>query len=459
MSKILIIDDEAPIRQVMSASLKDEGYEVIVAANGEEGLQRLRAEQPTVCFLDIWMPGALDGIQVLTQAKQEGLKTEFIMISGHGTIETAVKATKLGAWDFIEKPLSMDKMFIVISNVLSFLQQKDEKAGLLNKLRKNIAFIGESTPMVQTKQMISRVAPTSSWILISGESGTGKRLAAENIHYMSPRAHKAFVEVNCLSVAEDLLESEIFGLESGAWPGVDRTQRGKIELAENGTLYIEEISGMTLNVQAKLLRYLQEQKFQRVGGGEFIKAEVRVIASTTKDMEVEVREGRFREDFYHRLNIAPFRILSLKDRPEDIPALAQHFGELTARESGEMRKVFSEKAMEMMRAYLWPRNVRELKNFIERVYILTPSDYVDVHDLKFAGLVEQTSSQSPTGTAAAVTDEMSNFREARAQFEKEYLVKKISENSGNISRTAEVIGLERSYLHRKIKAYGIDVNT
>ncbi|MBK7962947.1 MAG: sigma-54-dependent Fis family transcriptional regulator [Bdellovibrionales bacterium] len=457
MSKILIIDDEAPIRQVMGASLKDEGYEVITAANGEEGLKALRSEQPTLCFLDIWMPGALDGIQVLTQAKLEGLKTEFIMISGHGTIETAVKATKLGAWDFIEKPLSMDKMFIVISNLLSFLQQKDEKSALLNKLRKNIAFIGESAPMVQTKQMISRVAPTSSWILISGESGTGKRLAAENIHYMSPRAHKAFVEVNCLSVADDLLESEIFGLEKGAWPGVDRTQRGKIELAESGTLYIEEISGMNMIVQAKLLRYLQEQSFQRVGGTDFVKAEVRIIASTTKDLEVEVREGRFREDFYHRLNISPFRISALRERPEDIPALAQHFGEITTRESGEIRKVFSEKAMEVMRAYLWPRNVRELKNFIERVYILTPSEYIDVHDLKFAGMVEPTSADSAMTTV--ITDDMSNFREARAQFEKEYLIKKITENSGNISRTAEVIGLERSYLHRKIKAYGIEVNT
>lgn len=452
MNKILIVDDEAAIRQVMAASLKDEGYEVLTASHGEEGLQVLRAEQPVLCFLDIWMPGTLDGIQVLTQAKQENLKTEFVMISGHGTIETAVKATKLGAWDFIEKPLSMDKIFIVISNVLSYLQEKEERLALLNKLRKNIAFVGNSAAMIQTKQMISRVAPTSSWLLISGESGTGKHLAAENIHFMSSRAAKPFVEVNCLSVAEDLLESEIFGLEKGAWPGVDRTQRGKLELAENGTLYIEEICEMSLPVQAKLMRYLQEQKFQRVGGSEFVRNDVRIIASTSRDLENEIKLGKFRDDLYHRLNILPFRIPPLRERIEDISPLAQHFGELTARESGEMRKVFSEKAMEMMMAHPWPRNVRELKNFIERVYILTPSEYIDVHDLKFAGLLELTQ-------AVPAVDDMSTFREARSQFEKEYLIKKIQENGGNISRTAEVIGLERSYLHRKIKAYGIEVNT
>lgn len=452
MNKILIVDDEAAIRQVMADSLRDEGYEVLTASHGEEGLQVLRAEQPMLCFLDIWMPGALDGIQVLTQAKQENLKTEFVMISGHGTIETAVKATKLGAWDFIEKPLSMDKIFIVISNVLSYLQERDERLALLNKLRKNIAFVGDSAAMIQTKQMISRVAPTSSWLLISGESGTGKHLAAENIHFMSSRAAKPFVEVNCLSVAEDLLESEIFGLEKGAWPGVDRTQRGKLELAENGTLYVEEICEMSLTVQAKLMRYLQEQKFQRVGGSEFVKNDVRIIASTSRDLENEIKIGKFRDDLYHRLNILPFRIPPLRERTEDISPLTQHFGELTARESGEMRKVFSEKAMEMMMAHPWPRNVRELKNFIERVYILTPSEYIDVHDLKFAGLLELTQ-------AVPAVDEMSTFREARSQFEKEYLIKKIQENGGNISRTAEVIGLERSYLHRKIKAYGIEVNT
>lgn len=452
MTKILIIDDEPAIRQVMSASLKDEGFQVITAADGVSGLQSLRSEQPTICFLDIWMPGDFDGIQVLTQAKQENLNTEFIMISGHGTIETAVKSTKLGAWDFIEKPLSMDKILIVISNVLSYLQQKDEKLALLNKLRKNIAFVGESSAIIQTKQMISRVAPTSSWVLITGESGTGKHLAAENIHFMSTRASKPFVEVNCLAVAEDLLESEIFGLEKGAWPGADRSQRGKIELAESGTLYIEEIADMNEITQVKLLRCLQEQKFQRVGGTEFIGCDVRVIASTTKDVEKLVKEKVLREDLYYRLNILPFKIAPLRDRTEDIPSLTQHFGELSTRESGEMRKTFSEKAIQTMKEYGWPGNVRELKNFIERVYILTPSEYIDVHDLKFAGLVAKESS-SPG------MSDMSNFRDARAQFEKEYLIKKIEENGGNISRTAEVIGLERSYLHRKIKAYGIEVHS
>lgn len=453
MIKILIIDDEAPIRQVMSASLKDEGFEVILAPDGSKGLEALRKEKPTICFLDIWMPGAYDGMQVLSQAKSENCETEFIMISGHGTIETAVKATKLGAWDFIEKPLSMDKILIVISNVVSFLQQKEEKSALLNRLRKNIAFIGESADIVQTKQLITRVAPTNSWVLISGEIGTGKRLAAENIHFMSPRASKPFVEINCLAVAEDLLESEIFGLEKGAWPGADRTLRGKIELAQNGTLYIEEIADMNPSTQLKLLRFLQEQNFQRVGGSEILKGDVRVICSTSKEIEKHISLGQFNEDLYHRLNILPFKIAALRDRTGDIPALAQHFGEISARDSGEMRKVFSEKAMQMMKDYRWPGNVRELRNFIERVYILTPSEFIDVHDLKFAGLVGSTESSADSGS------DMSNFRDARSQFEKEYLIKKIAENGGNISRTAEVIGLERSYLHRKIKAYGIEVNS
>lgn len=451
MVKVLVVDDEAPIRRVLAESLRDDGYQVFTAENGEIGLQVLRQEQPQVCFLDIWMPGDYDGIQVLSQAKQESLNTEFVMISGHGTIETAVKATKLGAWDFIEKPLSMDKILIVIANALSFLQQKEEKAALLNKLRKNIAVIGESPEMVQCKQLISRIAPSQGWVLLSGAPGTGKRLAAENIHFMSSRAPRSFVEVNCSAVAEDLLESEIFGLEKGSWPGADKTQRGKFELASGGTLYIEDIHEMNPNLQNKLLRALQEQRFQRVGGTEYILGDTRVIASTTKNLLQEVQNGKFKEDLYHRLNHLSLKIPALKDRKSDIPSLVLHFGESAARESGELRKVFSEKALGLMQNYAWPGNVRELKNFVERVYILTPSEYIDVHDLKFAGL--QDKEHSP-GTEA----EIDSFREARAKFEREYLIRKIQENHGNISKTAEVIGLERSYLHRKIKAYGIEVN-
>lgn len=451
MTKILIIDDESAIRDVMAASLRDEGYHVQVAHDGESGLAQLREFQPQIAFLDIWMPGHLDGIEVLKRARQDFPQIEFVMISGHGTIETAVKATKLGAWDFIEKPLSMDKIFIVISNILSFLQEKNEKSALLNKLRKSIALIGETTAIVQVKQLISRVAPTQSWLLITGENGSGKELCAQNIHYMSSRASRPFVDINCVAVAEDLLEAELFGIEKGAMPGVDKTRKGKIELAEGGTLYIEEITEMNPAVQQKLLRFLQEKKFTRVGGKELIEADVRIIASTPKNIDAALKEAKFREDLYHRMNVSPFHVPDLRSRKDDIPTLVSYFGDMFSRDSGEVKKVFSEKAIQDLKQHSWPGNIRELKNFIERVYILTPGEFVDVHDLRFAGLGEN--SGSPQNL-----EEISSFRDARAKFEKEYLIQKIQENGGNISRTAEMIGLERSYLHRKIKAYGIDVN-
>lgn len=449
--KILIVDDEAAIREVMSGALRDEGYEVFTAENGEAGLAALKTVQPDITFLDIWMPGSLDGIEVLTRARHMYPHIDYVMISGHGTIETAVKATKLGAWDFIEKPLSVDKINIVISNIISYQQEKGEKAALLNKLRKSIALVGEAPALVQIKQIISRVAPTPSWVLISGEPGVGKELMGQNIHYMSPRASRPFVDINCVAIPEDLLESEIFGIEKGAYPGVEKEKKGKLDLSAGGTLYIEEISEMNLGVQAKLLRYLQEKKYQRFGGGPFIENDVRVIASTSRDLEREVKTGKFREDLYYRLNVVPFKIPALRDRTEDIAVLASFFGDHFSKDSGYPKKVFSEKALEKMKEYQWPGNVRELKNFIERVYILTPGEFIDVHDLRFAGLVEREGEES-------MSTDMSTFREARAKFEKEYLLKKIEENGGNISKTAEIIGLERSYLHRKIKAYGIEVN-
>ncbi|WP_413560171.1 sigma-54-dependent transcriptional regulator [Bdellovibrio sp. HCB209] len=449
-TKILIIDDEAPIRDVLSASLKDEGYQVFLAHDGESGLQAIKDVQPDIVFQDIWMPGKFDGMEVLNRARKEHPNVEFIMISGHGTIETAVKSTKLGAWDFIEKPLSMDKILIVISNILSYQQQKEEKALLLNKLRKSIALVGEAPAIVATKQVIARVAPTNSWVLIQGEAGTGKELVAQNIHYLSGRASRPFVEINCGGIPEDLLESEIFGIEKGAMPGVDRAKKGKLDLAQGGTLYIAEISEMNKDAQAKLLTYLDEKKYRRVGGSEAIENDVRVIAASSKDLDKEVKEGRFREDLYYRLNVIPFRVPALREHPEDIPVLVSYFSDNVARESGFPKKAISEQAMNKMLAYQWTGNVRELKNFIERVYILTPGDFVDVHDLRFAGLVDKDDEKG------FEMQDLSTFRDARAQFEKEYLLRKINENGGNISKTAEVIGLERSYLHRKIKAYGID---
>lgn len=447
--KILVVDDEAPIREVLSASLSDDGYQVKVARSGEEGLRMMEEFRPSVVLLDIWMPGSMDGIETLSAARRRFPGIEFIIMSGHGTIETAVKAVKLGAWDFVEKPLSYDRIQILIHNILSFQSERLEKNALLNKLRKNIAMIGESPQMVQLKQMIARVASANSWVLITGENGTGKELVAQNIHYLSPRASRPFVEVNCAAIPEDLIESELFGYEKGAFTGAEKTRKGKFDHANGGTLFLDEIADMSLKTQAKILRILQERRFTRVGGDETIEVDVRVVAATNKNLEQEIKDGRFREDLYYRLNVIPCLVPPLRERSEDVPSLIAHFSEQFSREGGYKTKVFSEQALEKLRAHTWPGNVRELRNFIERIYILTPGDYVDVHDLRFAGL------QAPEKDDLA--DEVSNFREARAKFEKEYLLKKISENKGNISKTAEVIGLERSYLHRKIKSYGIDV--
>ncbi|MEQ1665457.1 MAG: sigma-54 dependent transcriptional regulator, partial [Bdellovibrionales bacterium] len=338
---------------------------------------------------------------------------------------------------------------ILISNIISFQNERTEKVALLNKLRRSIAIIGDSSPMKDLKEIISRVSATSSWVLITGENGTGKELVAQNMHYLSPRASRPFVEVNCAAIPTELIESELFGYEKGAFTGADKTKKGKFDYAHGGTLFLDEIGDMSLDAQAKILRILQEKKFERVGGNVTISIDVRVIAATNKNLLEEIKKGTFREDLYHRLNVIPIAVPSLRDRIEDIPALIAHFGEQFAREGGYSKKIFSDNAIERMKTHNWSGNVREFRNFIERIYILTPGDFVDVNDLKIAGLSKD------AGPGQYSTD--STFRKARAEFEKDYLLQKISEFSGNISKTAEAIGLERSYLHRKIKSYGIDV--
>ena len=320
------------------------------------------------------MPGELDGLDVLNRAKANWGQTQFIVMSGHGTIETAVKATKLGAWDFVEKPLSMDRVSVLIGNILNYQAEMGEKTTLLNRLRKSFAIIGESEPMVSLKQMISRVAPTSSWVLVTGENGTGKELVAQNIHYLSSRAGKSFVEVNCAAIPTELIESELFGYEKGAFTGADKAKKGKFDHADGGTIFLDEIGDMSLEAQAKILRILQEKNFQRVGGSQTIEVDVRVVAATNKDLKVEISKGRFREDLYHRLNVIPFYVPSLWERKGDIPILISHFGEQFSRQGGYQKKVFSAKALEELGNYDWPGNVRELKNFVERINILTPGE-------------------------------------------------------------------------------------
>ncbi len=448
LANILIVDDELPIREVLSASLKDEGHTVWTASDGESGIRSMREYHPEIVFLDIWMPGSLDGIEVLTSARKQFPHIEFVMISGHGTIETAVKATKLGAWDFIEKPLSMDKISIVISNILQFQQEKIEKTALLNKLRKSIALHGEASKMIALKQMIVRTAPQNNWVLLKGENGSGKELVAQNIHYMSPRAGRPFIELNCSSIPEELLDAELFGYEKGAFAGAEKLQKGKLELGHGGTVFLDDISDLSLKAQERLLKILNEKKFQRMGGHQWVDLDIRLIAATSQDLEKLVEKDLFNNELLNRINANVFLVPSLREHIEDLPVLVNHFSDSISKESGFQRKLFTDSALDLMKAYSWPGNVRELKNFIERVYILSSEETVEVADLRFAGL---------TGSNSGVMTDLPTFREARAVFEKDYLLKKIHENNGNISKTAEAIGLERSYLHRKIKAFGIDV--
>ncbi len=444
--KILIVDDEASIRSVLSASLRDEGYDVEVAADGPAGLDAMVKFQPDVVLLDIWMP-EMDGIAVLKKAKDQNLPCEFIIMSGHGTIETAVQATRLGAWDFFEKPVSLERILILLKNIISYREERAEKKALLNKLRKNIAIIGDSPAIKSVKERISKVAPTESWVLVSGQNGTGKDLIVQNIHYLSSRAGRAFIKVNCAAIPEELMESELFGYEKAAFTNVQRGKKGKLDFAHRGTLFLDEIAHLSLKAQTKLLRILQEGRFTRAGGNELVDVDVRVIASTSKDLKQEISEGRFREDLYYRLNVIPIEAPLLAERSEDIPALISHFSEQMMDMSDYKPKEFNEEAMAALKSYKWPGNVRELQNFVERVYILIPEEKVHVQDLQYVGL--------PLERAMNDMD-FANFREARAHFEREFLKRKIQEHNGNISKTAESIGLERSYLHRKIKTYGLD---
>lgn len=456
--KILIIDDESPIREVLSASLRDDGYEVMVAPDGFSGLAALKSFLPDICFLDIWMP-KMDGIEVLSQAVSLYPHTSFVMISGHGTIETAVKATKIGAWDFIEKPLSLDKISIAIDHIVKLKGEREEKNALLNKLRKTIALVGESQLMQKIRENVTLFARNKIPIMIEGEVGSGRQLAAQNIHYMSLRASGPISEINCGALPQDLIEIELFGIEKGTLPGIDKTRRGKIELMNNGTLLIEEIEEMPMVLQEKLVSFIKNNTFKRFGSSEELTSDVRIILTSTTSLENLKNKNKIHLNLADMLDKSVMLMAPLRERPEDIYSLVLHFSDIAAKQMATLRKTISEQGMKLMLRHSWPGNVRELQNFIERVYILTPSDFVDVHDLKFAGLSEKrASSATATADAGADSGDISTFREARAEFEKEFLIRKIQESGGNISKTAEAIGLERSYLHRKIKAYGIEVN-
>lgn len=453
MKTILIIDDEENIRKSLVGILQDEGFTPVVAGNGEEGLEKMREEAPDLIMLDIWMPG-MDGIETLQKIKAEAPDQIVVMMSGHGTIETAVKATKHGAFDFIEKPLSLEKVLHSIQQASVMSALVEENRALKETIAKEHEMIGASQPISELKQQIDLAAPTSGWVLITGENGTGKELVARSVHLNSQRKAKPFIEVNCAAIPEELIESELFGHEKGAFTGATAQRKGKFDKANGGTLFLDEIGDMSLKTQAKILRILQEHKFERVGGNQTIEVDVRVIAATNKDLEEEIKQGNFREDLYYRLNVLPFHVPPLRERSNDVQALAMHFLEFFCTKEGKTTKKLSDDSLNLLTQYSWPGNVRELKNIIERLAIMTVDEIIEPNHLPTVIIKNQNGNDDLYSNLASQDD---NFRQARDQFEKAFITQKLQENNWNVSKTAEQIEIERSNLHRKIKTYGIDL--
>ena len=443
---ILIVDDEPSIVQSMKGLLVDEGFDVLTASNGYEALQMIDNESPDLILLDIWMPG-IDGLETLKEIKTNNPFIQVIIITGHGNVETAVKATKLGAFDLIEKPLSFEKIIVAINNALNFRRLEEENRFLRKKTLEKHSIDGQSRPIQALKQKIAAVAPKDSWVLIYGENGTGKELVARTIYQLSPRVDKPFVDVNCAAIPEALIESNLFGHEKGAFKSATGKKRGTFEIANEGTIFLDEISDMSLKTQAKILRVLQEQKFQRVGGGRVLSVDVRVIAATNKNLRREIDKGNFREDLYHRLNVVPIEVPSLRARKEDIPLLVGLFLRESAQQNGESCKTMTGEALDLLTHYHWPGNVRELKNLVEHLVILAPNATITPEDIPagyHAGMVCE-SAQSEKYLA------IDNFKDAKKAFEKFYIQSKLAGNKGNITRTAQQIRVGRSYLHKKLK--------
>ena len=459
-ARILIIDDEGPIRFSLRGVLEDEGYEVFEAQNAGEGLEMVPALSPDMVFMDIWMPG-MDGITALEQLHGIHPLLPVVMISGHGTIETAVQAIRLGAYDFIEKPLSLEKVVIVVARALETSELRRQNQILRSSQTSHNHMIGESEVMRRFKETLLRVAPTDAWVLLTGENGVGKELAARALHAGSRRSEEPLVAVNCAAIPEELIESELFGHEKGAFTGAKGVRAGRFEMAHKGTLFLDEIGDMSLKTQAKILRVLQEQRFERVGGSRTIHVDVRVIAATNKDLEKAVAEQSFRADLYYRLRVVPLTVPPLRERQQDIPLLIESFVALLPAYTTRPR--FSAAAMQCLLRYAWPGNVRELRNLVDRMGILYPGKMIEPGDLPpeiFGASALPLQEQGATpGHMPELPEYMSpglDFKEARSAFESHYLTVKLRECGGNITKLAEMIGLERTYLHRKLKNLHID---
>ena len=444
---ILIVDDEASIRTTLRGVLEDEGYRVSAAGSGADALRLVAEEPPDLTFLDVWME-RMDGRETLAEIKRLRPEAVVVMISGHATIETAVKATRLGAYDFVEKPLSLEKTLITVARALEHARLERENAALRESLALRADIIGGSAPMRRLHEQIATAAPTTGRVLIHGENGSGKELVARAIHAQSARAERPFVEVNCAAIPEELIESELFGHEKGAFTGALARRRGKFELADGGTLFLDEVGDMSLKTQAKVLRALEEQAFERVGGKDTLKVDVRVLAASNRDLEAAIREGRFRDDLYYRLNVIPIEVPPLRARKDDIPQLVDHFIALFCSENGKRPKTVSGEALGYFLAYDWPGNVRELRNMVERLVIMAPGDVIGADDLP--------APLRPKDAASTAGEPRErSLKEARDNFERAYILAELRAQDWNMTRTAERLGIERSHLYRKIKAYGI----
>ena len=447
-ARILIVDDEPLIRQSLAGVLEDEGYQTHAVATGEECCEELRRDSYDLVLLDVWLPG-MDGLETLARVQEIpfGDRPMVVIISGHGTIETAVKATKLGAFDFLEKPLTIEKVSVVVKNALQQHRMELELERLKEDGRQRLRIIGESVSMKALRQQLALMAPTNGRVLIYGESGTGKELVAHAIHSSSQRASEAFVEVNCAAIPEELIESELFGHRKGSFGGALEDKVGKLQKAHGGTLFLDEVGDMSLKTQAKVLRSLDEQRFEPVGAETSIQVDVRVMAATNKNLEEEIERGNFREDLFYRLNVIPFYVPPLRDRAEDIPLLADYFLKEFTLAYGRKPKELTSEALEVLQQHRWPGNVRELRNLMERIVIMNPQVRVDARHIPL--------NPGKRAVFERPAERLGSLYDVRAAAEREYILKMLDETKGNVTKTAELLGLERSNLYRKMKALGI----
>jgi two-component system, NtrC family, nitrogen regulation response regulator NtrX len=450
MARILIVDDEEPIRDVLRQLFEYEGHEVRTASSGHQALRSVAQEPADVVFLDVKMPG-MDGLEALGRLKEATPGAQMVMISGHGTIDTAVEATRKGAFDFLEKPLDTDRLLVTLRNVLDVKGLSESVAALRTEVEIRHEIVGGSYAIRQVLERLERVAPTDARVLITGENGTGKELVARAIHRLSRRSGKEFVEVNCAAIPSELIESELFGHMKGSFTGAVQDRAGKFEQADGGTLFLDEIGDMSMAAQAKVLRALEEGQVTRVGGQKSREVDVRVVAATNKALEEEIDGGRFREDLFYRLNVVPVQVPPLRDRKEDIPLLVRHFAAQMATRNGFPAREFTDGALARLQGMEWPGNVRELRNTVERLLILSAGARIDENDV--ALLVETREGGEGPGADFLLAE---TFQEFKDRAERAFLLKKLREHEWNVSETARSLDTPRSNLYKKLDKYGLE---